>query len=164
MFNRTVRWRRYRRRVVFQQNHHLSRKPKATETILWTKNKIGLESSSMRKILGNNSKIYVRRKPDERLLPECLGDFGDWELTFCYVLGCISYHGISNFHQLTAIWTLISMFLSNFDDHLRHVVAQHFPYRPWIFLEDNAPWCVSARANAWKSIKNTNTLSCLAQI
>ena len=28
-------------------------------------------------MLGNNNKIHVWRNPDERLRPECLGEFGD---------------------------------------------------------------------------------------
>lgn len=108
------------------------------------------------KILGNKNKIYVRRKPDKRLLPD------GWLISETGSLHShtMAYKTFTSWRQLN----ISSMFFfSNFDDHLFHVVSQHFPYRPWIFREDNAPWHVSTRANAWKSIKNINTLSCLAQ-
>lgn len=54
-------------------------------------------------------------------------------------------------------------YVFNFDDHLCYMVAQHFPYRPWIFKEDNAPCHMSARANAYKSINIINTLPRPAQ-
>lgn len=84
--------------------------------------------SDKTKILGNNNKIYVRRKPDERLLPECLGEFGDRELTFCYVLGV---HLIPWRIKPSPVERNMNTdkYVSNFDDHLCYMVAQHFTNR-----------------------------------
>lgn len=105
---------------------------------------------------------YVRQKPDERLLHEYLGEFGDRVLPFCYVLGV---HLIPWRIKPSPVERNMNtdQYVSNFDDHLCYMVAQHFPYRPWIFKEDNAPCHMSARANAWKSINIINTLPRPAQ-
>lgn len=104
--------------------------------------KIGLESSSMmkRKFWVTTIKYikykYVRQKPDERLLHEYLCEFGDRVLPFCYVLGV---HLIPWRVKPSPVERNINtdQYVSNFDDHLCHVVAQHSLYRPWIFKEDN---------------------------
>ena len=116
-------------------------------------------------MLGNNDKIHVLRKPDERLRPECLGEFGDKERT-CRVSvmfwGCISYHGVGT---LTPVDGDINTekYISILDANLWPVVAQHFGNRPWIFQEDNAPCHVSARANEWKRDNSIGSLPWPAQ-
>jgi hypothetical protein len=48
-------------------------------------------------ILGQNRKIYVWRKADARLRPECVGRRDDWETTCrasVMLWGCISYYGV----------------------------------------------------------------------
>lgn len=158
-FNRAVRWRlcndEYRRRVIFQRIiishvHQERRKRFCRQKLTWNvrENWSRVIFNDETNILGNNNKINVRREPDERLLHECLGEFGDRVLPFCYVLGV---HLIPWRIKPSLVERNMNTdkYVSNFDDHLCHVVALHFPYRPWIFLEDNAPWHVSARANAW---------------
>jgi hypothetical protein len=116
-------------------------------------------------MLGNNNKVYVWRKPNERLRPECLGELGDRERT-CRVSvmfwGCISHHGVGT---LTPVDGNINTekYISILDENLWPVVAQHFANRPWIFQEDNAPCHVSARANGWKTDNDINTLPWPAQ-
>jgi hypothetical protein len=47
-------------------------------------------------VLGNNNTVYVWRKKDERLRPECFGLRGDRETTCrtsVMFWGCISFHG-----------------------------------------------------------------------
>ena len=107
-------------------------------------------------MLGNNNKIHVCKRPDERLWPECLGEFGDKERT-CRVsvmfLGCISYHGVGT---LTPVNVNINTerYISILDDNLWPVVAQHFRNRPWIWtLKENAACPVSARTNERKRDK-----------
>ena len=116
-------------------------------------------------MLGNTNKIHVWRKPDERLRPECLGEFGDKERT-CRVSvifwGCISYHGVGT---LTPVdWNInTEKSILILDDNLWPVVAQHLWNWPWIFQEDNAPCHVSARANEWKREIFIGTLQWSAQ-
>ena len=111
-------------------------------------------------MLGNNNKIHVWRKPDERLRPECLGELGDKEHT-CRVSVmfwvCISYHGVGTPTPVDGN-TNTEKYILILGYNLWPVVVQHCGNRPWIFQEDNAPCHVSARANEWKQDSSIGTL------
>ena len=114
-------------------------------------------------ILEQNRKIYVWRKADERLRPECVGRWDDWETTpraSVMFWGCISYYGMG-----TPVEGNMNTekYISVLDDNLWPVIARHFSNQLWIFQEDNAPCHVSVRANQWKEENNINTLPWPAQ-
>lgn len=79
----------YRRRVVSKRItiSHVNREQRKRffrQKLTWTVRENWsrvIFSDETKIMLGNNNKIYVRRKPDERLRPECLGEFGDRERT-----------------------------------------------------------------------------------
>lgn len=163
----------YRRRVVSKRItiSHVNRERRkrfCRQKLTWTVRENWsrvIFSDETKIMLGNNNKIYVWRKPDERLRPECLGEFGDRERTCkasVMFWGCMSYHGVGTLSPVDGNMNT-DKYISILYDHLWPVVAQHFPNRPWIFQEDNAPCHVSARANAWKITNNISTLPWPAQ-
>ena len=103
--------------------------------------------------IGNNRKVYVWRKVDDRLRPECNGLYhGRNYKTKCSVMfwGCISYYGVSALSPV--VGNLNSeKYINILDDNLWPVIAQHFPTSPYIFQEDNAPYHESRRTNQWKT-------------
>ena len=116
-------------------------------------------------ILGQNRKISVWRKVDERLRPECVSRRIEWETTCrapVMFWGCISYYGVGTLTPVEGNMNT-EKYISVLDDNLWSVIARHFSNRLWIFQEDNAPCHVSVRANLWKEENNINTLPWPAQ-
>ena len=86
-------WEGYTRRVVSKPVGFCRRK------LHWTVDQWShiIFSDETKIILGQNRKIYVWRKADERLRPECVGRRDDWETTCrasVMLWGCISYYGV----------------------------------------------------------------------
>jgi transposase len=110
--------------------------------------------------IGNNRKVYVWRKVDERLRPECNGLYQgrNYKTKFSVMFwGCISYYGVGT---LTPVVGNLNSekYINILDDNLWPVIAQHFPTSPYIFQEDNAPCHVSRRTNQWKTENDIPTL------
>ena len=110
--------------------------------------------------IGNNRKVYVWRKVDERLRPECNGLYqgGNYKTKFSVMFwGCISYYGVGT---LTPVVGNLNSekYINILDDNLWPVIAQHFPTSPYIFQEDNVPCHVSRRTNQWKTENDIPTL------
>ena len=111
-------------------------------------------------MLGRNGKVYVWRKPDERVRPDCLGQLDDFETTCrasVMFWGCITYYGVGTLVAIDGNMNT-DKYISVLDDNLWPVVVRHFSDRPWIFQEDNAPCHVSLRANQWKDENGIRTL------
>ena len=91
--------------------------------------------------IGNNRKVYVWRKVDDRLRPECNGLYQgrNYKTKFSVMFwGCISYYGVGT---LTPVDGNLNSekYINILDDNLWSVIAQHFPTSSYIFQEDNAP-------------------------
>ena len=85
--------------------------------------------------IGNNRKVYVWRKVDDRLRPECNGLYqGRNSKTKFSVMfwGCISCYGVGT---LTSVVGNLNSekYINMLDDNLWPVIAQHFPTSPYIF-------------------------------
>lgn len=89
----------------FKENNHFSNKSRKKKSFFiqklqWTvaNHWFSIIFSDETKImLGNNNKIYVWRKADEKLRPECLGVRGDRETTCrasVMFWGCITFDGV----------------------------------------------------------------------
>ena len=110
--------------------------------------------------IGNNRKVYVWRKVDERLRPECNGLYQgrNYKTKFSVMFwGCISYYGVGT---LTPVVGNLNSekYINILDDNLWPGIAQHFPTSHYIFQEDNAPCHVSRRTNQWKTENDIPTL------
>ena len=91
--------------------------------------------------LGHNNKIYVWRKSDERLRPECSCVRSDREMqcqASVMFWGCISYYGIGTLKVVNGNMNS-DKYIEVLDECLWPVVARHFASRCWTFQEDNAP-------------------------
>jgi transposase len=110
--------------------------------------------------IGNNRKVYVWRKVDDRLRPECNGLYQgrNYKTKFSVMFwGCISYYGVGTVTPV--VGNLNSeKYINNLDDSLWRVIAQHFPTSPYIFQEDNVPCHVSRRTSQWKTENDIPTL------
>lgn len=105
-------------------------------------------------MLGNNNKIYVWRKADERLRPECLGVRGDRETTCrasVMFWGCITFYGVGTLKAIEGNMNS-DKYIDVLDECLWPVVVRHFRNR------NNVPCHVSFRSNQWKQNNNTETL------
>jgi hypothetical protein len=110
--------------------------------------------------IGNNRKVYVWRKVDARLRPECNGCYqGRNSKTKFSIMfwGCISYYGVGT---LTPVVGNLNSekYINILDDYLLPVIAQPFPTSPYIFQEDNVPCHESRRTNQWKTKNDISTL------
>ena len=79
-------------------------------------------------IIGQNRKIYVWRKADERLRPECVGRRDDWETTYrasVMFWGCILYYGVGTLTPVEGNMNT-EKYISVLDDNLWPVIARHF--------------------------------------
>ena len=87
--------------------------------------------------IGNNRKVYVWRKVDERLRPECNGlyQYRNYKMKFSVMFwGCISYYVVGTLTSVVGNLNSENIL----DDNLWPVIAQHFPTSRYIFQEDNA--------------------------
>jgi transposase len=110
--------------------------------------------------IGNNMKVYVWRKVDERLRPECNGCYQgrNYKTKFSVMFwGYISYYGVGT---LTPVVGNLNSekYINILDDNLWPVIAQHFPTSRYIFQEDNVPCHESRRTNQWKTENDIPTL------
>jgi hypothetical protein len=82
-------------------------------------------------ILGQNRKIYVWRKADERLCPECVGRRDDWETTCrasVMFRGCISYYGVGTLTPVEGNMNT-EKDISVLDNNLWPGIARQFSHR-----------------------------------
>ena len=105
------------------------RKRFCRSTLMWTK---VIFSDETKIEIGNNRKVYVWRKVDERLRPECIGLYQgrNYKTKFSVMFwGCISYYGLGT---LTPVVGNLNSekYINILDDNLWPVIAQHFPTNP----------------------------------
>lgn len=130
----------------------------------WTVNenwKSVIFSDETQIVIGKNRKVYVWRKDEEKYLPQCVGQYSDFErrnVTSVMFWGCVCYDGVGTLVEIDGNMNT-DKYIETLDNYLWPVVARHFQNRPWIFQEDNAPCHVSKAANKWKTENNINTLS-----
>lgn len=110
--------------------------------------------------IGNDSKVYVWRRSDERFHSDCVGVVPNADLTVkCSAMfwGCISYFGVGTLTQVDGNINS-EKYISVLDANLWPVVARHFSNLPWTLQEDNAPCHVSKRTSDWKTENQILTL------
>ena len=103
-------------------------------------------------VIGKNRKIYIWRKDEEKYLPQCVGQYGDFERKNSIAVmfwGSVCYSGVGNLLSVDGYMNT-NKYINILDECLWPVVARHFGNDPWIFQEDNAPCHVSRAANQWK--------------
>lgn len=116
-------------------------------------------------IIGEDKKIYVWRKSDERLMGECTGIRSDWErqgVISAMFWGCITYNGVGTLTSVEGNMNS-NVYIDTLNNNLWPVVAKNFGNGGWIFQEDNAPCHVSRVCNDWKTQNNIPVLPWPAQ-
>lgn len=111
--------------------------------------------------IGNDNKVYVWRKPNERYRPECNGMYHTraYQPKFSMMFwGCISYHGVGTLTPVNGNMNSIK-YINVLDENLWPVIARHFTVDPYIFQEDNAPCHVSRQSKRWKTDNDIPTLT-----
>ena len=110
--------------------------------------------------IGNDQKVYVWRKSNERLRPECNGMYRrqNYRPKFSVMFwGCITYYGVGTLTPVDGYMNS-EKYITILDENLWPVIARHFSTRPYIFQEDNAPCHVSRMSNQWKCDNDILTL------
>ena len=100
-------------------------------------------SDETKVVIEEDKKIYVWRRCNECLYPECTGIMSDREkqgTISAMFWRCITYNGVGTIIPINGTCNMNSVkYIETLDNHLWPVVAKNFGNSTWILQEDNAP-------------------------
>ena len=105
-------------------------------------------------VIGENNRIYVWRKDDEKDQPHLVCPAPRRRLSLM-ILGCVCYDGVGT---LTCVEGNINAakYIDIVDNNLWPVIAAHFTDKPYVYMDDNAS---VHRANAVKVFMENNEIN-----
>lgn len=105
-------------------------------------------------VIGNNNKVYVWRKADEKFNPQLVCPAPRRRLSIM-IWGCVCFQGVGT---LTDVQGNINAkkYLQIIENNIWPVIARHFPNNDYIFMDDNAP---VHRAKIVKDYVNNNNIN-----
>ena len=88
-------------------------------------------------VIGNNGRVYVKRKKDEGYRPDLIPSRANRKFSVM-IWGCICWAGVGT---LTKVCGNIKSdkYISILDENIWPVIARHFPDNDYLFQDDNAP-------------------------
>ena len=160
LFNEGYKRRRVSKATTISKINREKRREFCREKSGWTVNenwKKVIFSDETQVVVGQNKKLFIWRKDEEKYLPQCVGQYGDFERKNSISVmfwGCVCYSGVGTLLPVDGYMNT-NKYINILDTCLWPVVARHFGNEPCIFQEDNAP----CHANQWKENNEISYLS-----
>lgn len=139
-----------RRKRVEWAKEHLSWSTEDWKRVIWS-------DETKISIFGSDGIQYVRRRPGEDLLPECLNVTVKHPLSVM-IWGCMSWHGVGRIQVLSGTINANRYIQEILEPKLLASASQLFGSRDFIFQQDGAPCHTAKLCKKWFADKNIKVL------